>query len=126
MKRIVITISLILLLFVSNTILFLPVKAESKTIIVPENYSTIQAAIGNATDGDTIIVKNGTYNEPTWQIDKALTITSESVYQVKIVFHPTSYEQTIQVGRLESSRITTIHFGNSIHISADKVKVSGL
>jgi len=32
------------------------------TIIVPDDYATIQAAVGNANEGDTIFVKAGTYN----------------------------------------------------------------
>ncbi len=125
MKKIATAVSFILILLIAGSVPFLLVKAESTAIVVPDNYSTIRAAIGNATAGDTIVVKNGTYDEPAWQIDKPLTITSESIYQAKIVFHPSTYEQTIQVGRLESSRITTVHFGDSIHILADRVKVSG-
>jgi parallel beta-helix repeat protein len=35
--------------------------ASPQTIIVPDNYTTIQAAINNAIVGDTILVKPGTY-----------------------------------------------------------------
>ncbi len=38
-----------------------PAKAEPRTITVPDDYPTIQAAIGNATAGDTVFVKKGTY-----------------------------------------------------------------
>jgi len=37
-------------------------SAES-VIVVPDNFPTIQAAINNANEGDTILVKNGTYFE---------------------------------------------------------------
>ena len=33
------------------------------TIYVPDNYGTVQLAINNATNGDTIIVRDGTYSE---------------------------------------------------------------
>ena len=33
-----------------------PVTAESKTIVVPDDYPTIQAALGNVSAGDTIFV----------------------------------------------------------------------
>ena len=39
------------------------VSLSSNTIYVPDDYTKIQWAIDNATDGDTIIVKSGTYNE---------------------------------------------------------------
>ena len=43
---------------------------------VPDNYSTIQAAVDNAISGDTIIVRNGTYTENV-VVNKRLTIQSE-------------------------------------------------
>jgi nitrous oxidase accessory protein len=39
------------------------VKAASKTIVVPDDYPTIQAAVENARSGDTVFVRNGVYNE---------------------------------------------------------------
>lgn len=38
-------------------------KSEPSTITVPDDFPTIQAAVDNASDGDTIFVKRGTYNE---------------------------------------------------------------
>ena len=40
-----------------------PVKAEPATIIVPDDYVTIQEAINSASEGDIIYVKAGTYSE---------------------------------------------------------------
>jgi hypothetical protein len=39
----------------------LSVEAGSKTLVVPDDHPTIASAIGNATQGDTILVKKGTY-----------------------------------------------------------------
>ena len=40
-----------------------PVKSEPRTIIVPDDYPTIQEAINHANPGDIIYVKAGTYHE---------------------------------------------------------------
>jgi len=58
-----------------------PVKeaqASPGTIWVPDNYTTIQAAVNNATSGDTIIVKDGTYKENVDVNVANLTIQSEN------------------------------------------------
>ncbi len=53
------------------------VAEESKTIVVPQDFPSINAAIGNASQGDTITVKNGVYHENV-VIDKPLTLVGES------------------------------------------------
>ena len=50
----------------------------AKTIYVPDDYPTIQAAVNNATAGDTIIVKDGTYTENVNVNVNHLTIQSEN------------------------------------------------
>ena len=40
-----------------------PVKGEPTTIIVPDEYSSIQEAINNANEEDTIFVRAGIYYE---------------------------------------------------------------
>jgi parallel beta-helix repeat protein len=50
---------------------------NSKTIAVPENYSTISLAINASNEGDTILVKEGTYVESV-TVDKSLTIKGEN------------------------------------------------
>jgi len=56
---------LALLLLVSFILASLPqngiVKAESRTIIVPDDYATIQEAIISADIGDSVFVKSGSY-----------------------------------------------------------------
>ncbi|MDD5447405.1 MAG: NosD domain-containing protein, partial [Methanocellales archaeon] len=46
-------------------------------IYVPDDYSTIQAAVNAASEGDTIIMRDGTYIENV-DIDRRLTIKSEN------------------------------------------------
>jgi parallel beta-helix repeat protein len=46
-------------------------------VYVPDNYEKIQWAVDNASTGDTIIVRDGTYNENV-DVSKSLTIRSEN------------------------------------------------
>ena len=55
----------------------LPASAASHYVGSGETYTTIQAAVDGAYSGDTIIVKDGTYNENV-EVDKPLTIQSEN------------------------------------------------
>ncbi len=64
MNRIAAALMLVFVfLAAANVLAILPVKAEPKTITVPEDYQTIQEAIANAVNGDTILVQSGTYQE---------------------------------------------------------------
>ena len=53
------------------------VSLSSATIYVPDDYAKIQWAVDNATDGDTIVVRDGTYVENV-DVNKHLTIRSEN------------------------------------------------
>jgi parallel beta-helix repeat protein len=55
----------------------LPIKAEPKTIVVPDDYPTIKAAIGNASAGDTVFVKKGTYDVYSIGIAKPISLVGE-------------------------------------------------
>jgi parallel beta-helix repeat protein len=78
MKRIVSGIMLALLLMgmfsLSSNIKH--VKSEPRTIIVPDDYPTIQEAINAASSGDIIYVKAGTYYESI-TINKPLSLEGE-------------------------------------------------
>ncbi len=94
------------------------VKAASKTITVPTDYPTISEAIGNATDGETILVKSGTYAEQTIEINKSLTIMPESNNVVTIDFHPPQIPENF-------FGVTMMVYANPITIEASNVKLSG-
>ena len=54
-----------------------PIPLSSTTIYVPDDYPKIQWAVDNASAGDTIIVRDGTYTENI-AVTKSLTIKSSS------------------------------------------------
>ena len=79
---------------------------SSATIIVPDKYPSITAAIGNASAGDTILVRTGTYFENP-VIDKSLSLQGE-----------------------DSSKTVVVGIGGSVGasvftVTADNVKLSG-
>ncbi|MBL7066980.1 MAG: VCBS repeat-containing protein [Candidatus Marinimicrobia bacterium] len=64
----------------------IPLFLSAKTLNVPSQYTTIQSAILFATDGDTVLVADGTYTE--WDIDflgKAIVVISENGKDVTII-----------------------------------------
>ena len=81
-----------------------PVKAEPRTIIVPDDYPTIQEAINVANLGDTVSVRNGTYYEHI-VVNKSISLIGENK------------ENTI----IDGSRNGTV-----ISVTADYVSISGL
>jgi pectin methylesterase-like acyl-CoA thioesterase len=71
-------VSLLILLFLTSLVA-LPsatVTAESKTIVVPDDFPTIQEAINAADAGDTIFVKRGTYVENP-VVNKSVSLVGE-------------------------------------------------
>jgi len=106
----------------SGIIVFLPVQAETRTRIVPDDYPTITAAIENANNGDTIFVRKGTYEGPinqTLVIKKKLSLIGEDANSTKINFHPALVPLVIFTQTFGT-------YANPIKIEADDVKLSGL
>ena len=52
-------------------------STSAATIYVPDDYANIQLAVNNASAGDTVIVRDGTYTENVF-VNKHLTIRSEN------------------------------------------------
>ena len=115
----------------------MPVKAENKTIVVPDDYPTIASAIGNATNGDTIFVRNGTYEgeiDKTLVIDKSISIIGEST-NTTLNLHPkysvwwiltamfSSSEDALQItARDVTVANLTIKYTGDIRVSNEKVQ----
>ncbi len=81
-----------------------PAEATPSVIVVPDDFPTINQAIQNASDGDTVLVRQGMYNE-TVVIDKAITLKGEDT------------NKTIINGNYR---------GNVIQIRRNSVTVTGL
>jgi parallel beta-helix repeat protein len=110
---------IIFAILIASSILTLQTNATSITVIVPDDYSTIQAAIDYAPEGGTVIIKSGTYDETTLLINKPLLIKSEDHGSVKIRLHPPLIEQPILGG------VIMVH-DHPIKIDADNVTLLGL
>jgi parallel beta-helix repeat protein len=60
-----------------------PLIAVSRTIIVPDDYASINAAIEKSSDGDMIFVRNGTYHENV-RLTKAVILVGEDNQETRI------------------------------------------
>jgi hypothetical protein len=122
MKRKASALTLISALLVVLVVGLQSVKASPKTIVVPDDYPSIASAIGNATDGDTIFIKNGTYEGPVNQtliISKTLSLIGESTKDTRIKLHPP----------LVPMRLFTLEYMgylDALKIEADAVKLANL
>jgi nitrous oxidase accessory protein NosD len=88
------SVTLLLFLVLSFSIITsLPARAESKTIIVPDDYPTLDAAIENAINRDTIHVKSGRYEilNDTLTINKTLSIIGEGTSTTFLTGPGTAY-----------------------------------
>ena len=112
----------ILLLVLCSVVVSLPkintAEVEPKAIVVPDDYPTISSAIGNATDGDTVFVKKGTYEEETLVINKTISLIGENANNTKINLHPPLITTTIFTQ-------TITYYASPIRIDANDVKLSG-
>ena len=60
-KKIIIAAILLTILAIPTNTKSEFANASSKTITVPDDYKTIQAAVANASPGDTVFVRIGSY-----------------------------------------------------------------
>ncbi|HLN88947.1 MAG TPA: right-handed parallel beta-helix repeat-containing protein, partial [Candidatus Binatia bacterium] len=74
-KRLAVAFTLVLLILMLFAAL--PVKAQLKTIVVPNDYPTIQQAVDRAKAGETVYVKAGNYNGAV-EISKPLALIGEN------------------------------------------------
>ena len=122
MKSTTLTLLLILALLVSAAAIIFPVQAEAQTIIVPDDYSTIQAAVNAASAGDTVFVRTGIYEEQTLRINKPLSLTGENAVTTWINLTPRwiEYEDPIPFDWSQISQ-----YEEALDVEADDVMISG-
>jgi len=124
-------IALLLVLVFLTSLTTLPqvtVKAVSKSIIVPDDYPTIAAAIGNATNGDTILIRSGNYLENSLTIDKTVSLIGENAQNtiIRNIDQPTMYlgsplfagptAITVKANNVIISRLTVVTNNNGADI----------
>jgi len=133
------TTLLLILLFIIPLVMLpsLTVNAKTRTIVVPDDYQTIQAAVGNSTEGDIIFVRNGTYEgeiDKTLVIDRSISLIGESPETTLNLYPKTttwsiltagfsSSEDALQINAKEVIIANlTIKYKGNIVVSNDKVQ----
>lgn len=117
-KKVAILLILILIAVWLNS--FLPAQAVYRTIVVPDVYPTIASAIGNATQGNTIFVRKGIYEEDSLIISKTLILIGENAPDTII----NNRDQHSLVDWLGNG-LLPIGETITVQINADNVKISG-
>jgi parallel beta-helix repeat protein len=116
---------ILLLILVSSAISITEIKvaeADSRILIVPDDYPTIASALGNAKDGDTVFVKKGTYDGPINQsllINKTISLIGENANSTIIRLYPDFFEAFVM-----GQSIGWI-WGSSLVTTAQNVLISG-
>jgi parallel beta-helix repeat protein len=124
------TITIALLISLVAGLQFVEViRAEPRTIIVPTDYSTIQAALDSASEGDEVFVKNGTYNE-NLTVNKSLSIVGENAGSTIVVGEGTTallvQHDNVNVSGFTFKRPSTMRWYYGVHLlSAHDCNVFG-
>ena len=90
------------------------VKANPKTIVVPDDYADIQEAIDHASEGDTVFVKSKTYYNQTLKINKHISLVGEDPKTTRLLSPPSPQPPPF-----------VFIFYNTIEILANNVTISG-
>ncbi|MCW4001180.1 MAG: DUF1565 domain-containing protein [Candidatus Bathyarchaeota archaeon] len=113
---------------------------QPKTIVVPDDYPTIQSAVGNASAGDTVFVKKGTYEVHSYadaiNVDKPINLIGEDSKRTTINGHrsddgsyPLPYDRgTIAISSsnvtVAGFSITNSFYAITIRLKAVEIRIS--
>ena len=106
-----------------------PVVADPAEVVVPDDYEKIQWAIGNASDGDTIFVRAGTYYEHI-TINKSISLIGENRHNTIVdgggtgtVIYVTANDTKISGFTIQNSGDTSVDSGIylSYHTSGNNI-----
>jgi len=101
----------------------LPVEGQSRTIVVPDDYGTISAAIANASIGDTIYVKSGSYTEWELAINKPITLIGENAKLTTINLQSEKHDEPAPGYPTEILR--AIWYDRAMAVRSDNFVLSG-
>ncbi|MGD2066464.1 MAG: right-handed parallel beta-helix repeat-containing protein [Candidatus Bathyarchaeota archaeon] len=96
-------------------------ETESGTLVVPDDYQTIQEAIGKATEGDTIYIKKGTYVENP-VVNKSVSLVGEDMESTVI---DVTAGLKVQSDNVNITGLTLFDGWQGITVSADYCNISG-
>jgi parallel beta-helix repeat protein len=110
---------------ITHTLYIQPVNTS--TVIVPDNYPTIQTAINNANDGDTVFVRRGIYYEHV-VVNKTVSLIGEDESNTIVdgngtgtIFHMLNNDSNITGFTIQNSGSYQVENGTGVYIDNDVV-----
>jgi parallel beta-helix repeat protein len=100
------------------------VDAEASTIVVPDDYSTVQEAINAASEGDTVFVKSGIYFENLF-INKSISLVGENKETTTIYRRDQSYPDVYPTLVVREDGVTVTGFTIKNDVSSPSQIPSG-
>ena len=98
------------------------VKAQSRTITVPDDFPSISLAVKNATDGDIVYVRSGTYTENELRINKPIILMGESQESTRLNLQSTKHDEPLYPEYPDLYR--AIWYDTAMAVNADNFVIS--